>query len=431
MLAFLITLAYVGLVYIRPQEYMPMLAEVPVLPVVLAGAVAAWLPLGGKRFDAPQNWLLPVLVAFMALTVAANGWLGGAWVTLGKFLPLVALFYLIAGTTSTVARHRALMVAIALFTIVLAVHGIDQSGNEEGVGWSGARVVEGGRITYIGIFNDPNDLALSFVMALPLLAHCFRSTDSTLAKAFWLCGIATLLYGIFLTNSRGGMLAAFALVAIQAYRRFGIPGILALCTAGVALLLSLPTRLATEKAVDESAAGRVDAWYAGIQLLLRHPLFGVGQGNFTDHNGLTAHNSLVLAFAELGFAGYFLWLAFVGISFYMVWRITRTGTPPDDPAGLPPAVKAPASRADWARHQDIAATYLSSMLGFFIAAFFLSRSYNILLVMFCGLSVALYQCTRRDWPGFPPITFRATALPIAVFEAASIAGLFVLVKVLL
>ena len=60
---------------------------------------------------------------------------------------------------------------------------------------------------------------------------------------------------------------------------------------------------------DESNAGRLDAWSAGLGMFRQQPFFGVGYNMFTDHNEITAHNSFVLCFAELGLFGYFIWLA--------------------------------------------------------------------------------------------------------------------------
>lgn len=422
MLALLITLAYVGLLYIRPQEIVPALSGVPVLPIVLGLAVLAWIPWPGKRFTAPQNWLFPLLIAAMAASIAANGWAGGAVQTALTYLPLLALFYLLATTANSVGRHRTVITVLALCTLVLALHGIGQSQDPEGLGWSGAKVVEGHRITYAGIFNDPNDLALAFVIALPCVAYCMASARSWLVRAFWLGALGTMLYALYLTNSRGGMLAALAQGFVFAWWRYGTLKAGVLAAAGIAAFFTLPTRLASTDAVDESAAGRVESWYTGIQLLASHPVFGVGPGNFTSHHHLAAHNSWVQAFAELGLPGYFLWLSFVGISFWMVLRLASAAPP--FPEGTEPEPL-------WTRHQAVARTYAFAMLGFCVAAFFLSRSYNVLLVLLCALCVAIDQCTRSRWPLAAPLSFRSLALPIAAFEVASIAGMYVLVKILL
>ena len=52
-------------------------------------------------------------------------------------------------------------------------------------------------------------------------------------------------------------------------------------------------------------------WGAGLQMLKSHPLFGVGFGNFADHAGLTAHNSIVVCAAELGLFGLYFWSLFL------------------------------------------------------------------------------------------------------------------------
>ena len=64
---------------------------------------------------------------------------------------------------------------------------------------------------------------------------------------------------------------------------------------------------------DDSAYGRVEAWYEGIQMFKSSPVFGVGKGMFTDFNNLTAHNSYMLVLAELGFVGS---IFFLGLFFY-------------------------------------------------------------------------------------------------------------------
>ena len=414
MSTFILTLVYVALVYLRPQEYVASLKDAPILAITLAAAGVAWIFTANKRVDTPQH---PILIAFtvlLGLSVAASGWLGGAVPAMLDFLPGVVLFFLVATSTSSPGRHYAFMVLLGLCSTVMAVHGIDQAAH--GTGWSGATLSEGSRITYVGIFNDPNDLALAFVMAIPMIGYCMAHTRSRLLKAAWAASFATVVYGVYLTNSRGGMLAALALGLVYATRRFGTA--LGICAAGLGLaaISLLPSRLDKLDADEESAAGRVDAWYAGLDMLLHHPILGVGKGNFVEHNSLTAHNSLVLVAAETGLAGYYLWLCFVGLSFYMVYRLARAPAQegaPDDPV------------------RPIARTYCYSMLGFFVAAFFLSRSYVILLYLLCGLCVALFQCARASEPPAEAVRLGPVAGRFLALEIGSIGFLFALVKVLL
>ena len=420
--AYILVLIYVGLVYVRPQEYILALHDIPVLPAFLICSFVVWLAQPNKRFEASQHWLLPLLLFTMALSVAASGWLGGSIATFTEFLPIVVLFYLISTSTDNVVRHRLFIRALAFITTILALHGIDQV--ETGVGWSGAKFVEDGRITYLGIFNDPNDLALAFVIAMPMLGYCLTEAKLLISKIFWLVSIVINLYGIYLTNSRGGMLAAIAIFVIYFYTRFGALRSLIVASIGLASLSLLPTRLSKLEAGEDSAAGRVDAWYQGMQMFLSHPILGVGKGRFTEHNFLTAHNSIVLVFAELGVVGYFIWLAFVGLSVYMVYKIATTTA--DEVNGAQSH-----ETADWTQYKKISQTYLYSMLGFFVSAFFLSRSYNILLIILCALCVAIYQSVRQRWPRFAPLPFKKIVCGIFAFEIASIAFMYILVKILL
>ena len=419
--AFILVLIYVGLVYLRPQEYVVALQGVPILPVLLVGGTLVWLFQPNKNFEASQHWLLPLLIFTMALSVVANGWFGGSMVIFTEFFPIVVLFYLISTSTDTVIKHRLFIRTLALITTILAAHGIDQI--QTGVGWSGAKVIEG-RITYLGVFNDPNDLALAFVIAMPMLGYGLSEAKLLISKIFWSMCIAIILYGIYLTNSRGGMLGAITLLVLYFYSRYGAVRSSVLAGIGLAAMSLLPSRLSELDAEEESAAGRVDAWYQGIQMLLHNPILGVGKGNFTEHNYLTAHNSLVLAFAELGLIGYFVWLAFVGLSTYMVYRISVTSV---DHVGE----SRDAQKADWVEYKKISRTYLYAMLGFFVAAFFLSRSYNILLFILCALCVALYQSVRQRWPRFVPIAFGDIAGRMLAFEIGSIVFMYILAKVLL
>jgi O-antigen ligase len=139
---------------------------------------------------------------------------------------------------------------------------------------------------------------------------------------------------------------------------------------------------------------------------------------------LTAHNSFVLIFSELGLVGYFVWLAFIGLSVYMGYKIAVTRA--DQIGALGNDIE-----AEWSRYTKISLTYLYAMLGFFVAAFFLSRSYVISLYILCALLVALYQTVRQRWPQFAPIALRQIAGWTFVFEIGSIAFIYVLVKVLL
>lgn len=419
-MAYSLVIIYLALIYVRPQEYLTFLAGVPVLPAFLALSFAVWLTMPRKNFESPQFKLLPVLLVVMCLSVLASGWAGGALAPVADFGPSVILFYLLATTQTTLERHQRTIRVIASATTVLAIHGIDQA--RSGIGWSGAMMSQETRITYVGIFSDPNDLALAFVIALPLLWYALTESRRFLGKVYWVGCIGATLYAIYLTNSRGGLLGAGGLMLLLFRARFGTLLSAIGAGAGLALFAMLPSRLSELDAKEESAAGRLEAWYEGIKMLQSHPLLGVGKGNFTDHHHLTAHNSFVLVFAELGFVGYLIWVGFVGISAYMVYRLVRSPMPQGLAEGEP--------RALWSRYHKVACTYSASLIGFFMCAFFLSRGYVVLLVIVCALCTSIYQAMRAIYPTYPRMTISGALGGIVLFAMGSLLAIYLLVRIL-
>jgi hypothetical protein len=319
-------------------------------------------------------------------------------------------------------RQRVLT-AMAVFTlcaIVLALHGVDQS--EYGVGWTGMGMVEDGRIQYVGIFNDPNDLGLLFVAALPMAAY-LSSTGGVLRRLFWLAGAALLLYGVYLTNSRGAMLAVLVVGGGYVWHRRGLATAGMLAVVGLIGMQLLSSRMQDLDPDEDSAAGRVDAWYEGLHMFLSNPLFGVGAGNFTEFNYLTAHNSFVLVLAETGFFGFITWLAFVGYSFWMLAVVVHIK--------IAPAAAPGAQAVDWEDERKLALTLLLSLAGMFAAAFFLSRSYTVVIYLVIALVVGYYVGLRQRVPVLPSFALSQGWWRWIPASMASITGLFVLVQVLM
>ena len=415
-------LIYISLVIIRPQEYPALVEQAPpILPVALVAALIAWAVSARKSFSEPQYALLFGFFAAVMMSQVANGWAGGALAQFALFGPAVATFVLLSHAATTQRRVEAAMVTIVLCACLLAVHGVEQV--ETGIGWTGMPLVQDdGRIQYVGVFSDPNDLGLLFVSVLPMAF--FLSTRGGmlgLARLFWLAAAALLLYGIYLTNSRGALLAVAFLVGFWLWLRRGMVTALVVGGAGLTAMTLLPSRLQELDASESSAAGRIDAWYEGLQMFISQPLFGVGAGNFTEHNYLTAHNSFVLALAETGFIGFTFWLAFVAYGFRMMLTLYRHK----------PELSDPDAEQSWKTERAIACTLLLALGAFCAAAFFLSRTYNIVLYLIAALIVAEYHGARERFPSLPDFPLGRDLVRIPLYAIAAIVAMYVLVRVLL
>ncbi|MBK7659658.1 MAG: hypothetical protein IPJ28_11105 [Betaproteobacteria bacterium] len=75
----------------------------------------------------PQTWLVAAIVLAMVVSKVAAGWLGGIPPMLGDFPAVVFLFFLVASSTNTLARHHRVHGGPRALHLFLAVHGIDQS----------------------------------------------------------------------------------------------------------------------------------------------------------------------------------------------------------------------------------------------------------------------------------------------------------------
>jgi O-antigen ligase len=148
--------------------------------------------------------------------------------------------------------------------------------------------------------------------------------------------------------------------------RFGWKG-LALGAIVAAPALALGGR-STEEA-SASSQERLEAWAVGLRLWRGSPLWGVGQNQFPEHHYITAHNSFVLAAAEMGTLGLLL---FVGL-YYLSFKIVLSGMKRYQK--IPEAADA----QRWGRG------LLAVLCGMVAGTFFLSLTYHPVIWLFFGL----------------------------------------------
>ena len=406
------------LLLLRPQEVLPAMAGVPVVQVAMLMALTTWLFTRDKGLELPQFRLLLLLVGVMCLGVGVNGWWGGMPGVITELAPSIAVF-LVAGVAARDLRAFNVTAGLLVACSVLLVwHSAVQMATGLGP-ISNIKPVDG-RPYYAGTLADPNDLGQLFAMGLALATYLLGRKQHWLWRLLMLGIIGWLGYGIILTDSRGALLSAVAVLGIAGMQRFGKIVVLTGAALSVPLLLTA-TRLGQLNPDEESAAGRVEAWYEGLLMLRQHPLFGVGYRNFTDHYYLTAHNFLVLPIAELGLLGFPLWLALVWYTVRLTWWIGY-GPHADRPAELAPAALAElqAGRA-----------LMLVLLAFGITSFFLSQSFKFQIFLLMGLAVARFMAASRVLPD-PPLYRLAGDLPKIVRNAVVvIVVMYVVVRVLL
>ncbi|VAX34852.1 hypothetical protein MNBD_UNCLBAC01-1094 [hydrothermal vent metagenome] len=379
-MSFITLLLYIFCTIIRPQDWMPEFHGIRLINY-LSIATAVFLifeKLGAKKnifIKVPQNKLMLGFFFAILMSHVAHFYFAGLTMAFTKFSVTLILFFLLLNGLNTEKKFKIAIWFMVGLVFILVFQGIYQFKN--GYGWAGQSILIQGhgsisptiRITWIGIFNDPNDLALMFVIASGIALAFSFSKSNFILRLISLTILGYLFYGIYLTNSRGGLLALMTTIFfyfVKKTKKFILGGIIGGGLAAGVFALG-PSRLGLISTQEASANTRVNLWYEGVLMFKSSPLFGVGYRMFTDQLPQTAHNSYILAAAELGFFGLFFWMALIYSSFKGLSIIQN--------------------------HDQQLRTYAvglqSSLVGFCTAAFFLSRTYVILPYILFAFSGAL------------------------------------------
>jgi putative inorganic carbon (HCO3(-)) transporter len=409
-------LLFLGLLYLRPEESYPDLAGARMALMISSTACFAWainacLCRQRFRFHLPAVYCFLgfLMVAIGSTTLSDSGSLAETVIELAK---LLTLFVLIVHLVNTPARLRIAVGALVLFTAILGARTIWEYQNGQAMYTSAGDV----RALATGIFGDPNDLALAMAMAIPLALGAAFGKVGWWTRLWNLTAAPVMVWTIFVTNSRGGMLALATGVLVFFGRRLGRRGAIVGAVAVLVLFAFGPSRLSQMSSDEESAQGRVIAWQAGMDMLNGSPIWGVGKGQFIEHHRRTAHNSLVLCLAELGFAGAMLWIGL----FYFAFRDTRRAA--EEPVAI--------EESGFGRHKrwrlNLASHSLmvqASLCAFIIGGFFLSRTYTTPLYVYLGLAIA---ASRVEWPSSRGEMPGATGRDWLSITGLTVAGFIVL-----
>ncbi|AKJ29895.1 O-antigen ligase family protein [Caldimonas brevitalea] len=405
-MSFALFLVYVLFTFLRPVELLAPDTELrPMLWLWLIAFVAALARALSKRQFAASGVHMVLLGGFtlaIAMSQITNGWFGGGLDAVSNFSSSALLFVLVCMNVTSIRRLRAtcaVMVVALVFGATMSVYSYHTGYRAEELvlqqgGFSGARgdgIVPDSRpvpahdtsglymwrVRWLGFLNDPNDFAQAMVMAMPLLWATYRPGRRWRTLMLLVLPSLALLYAIYLTHSRGAMLGVGAMLAVGLRRRLGPvkSAMMVALLAGAAIVSSMGGE--REFSSKEGSAGeRIEAWSTGLMMLKSHPLFGVGYGNFTEHHYLTAHNSFVLCFSELGLFGYFTWLGLLVVTYKGMSRVMASRTP------------------DSAEFQ-MAELLRMAFVGFLVCAWFLSRTYQPTLYFLLGLCVAAWHCAKQ------------------------------------
>ncbi|MCP3101260.1 spore coat polysaccharide polymerase ExoJ [Myxococcus sp. K15C18031901] len=326
--AFYSLTAFAAVMYAVPGEWIPALA--PLRLAFVTSALAAGLMLVRRLGRAEPIHLDGArglaLIGFSTLALSSVAWSVNPEVTRAtgiELLKLTAIYLTFINVITSQRRLAAVCGAIVMASVVTSIGVIN---------WYlvGEALVEGFRARWVGVYADPNHMAMNLVLVVPLaVAFLARKGSSWLWRLACLVAAVLAVVAIVVSHSRGGFIGlsvAMALWAIREKRRIQAVVVGSLFVVGLVVFApsSFWARNETVAAFheDASAMGRVYAWQVASRISLDRPLLGVGAGGFRyawaeyappeARRAYVAHNIFLDVIGELGWVGLAFFMVFAG-----------------------------------------------------------------------------------------------------------------------
>jgi O-antigen ligase len=377
------------LLYFNPSELIPATERFPLAGIVAIIAPLAYAYAQFKLGRSIIAWTLEVKMVFVMLSLAvlftpiATSWADSAAALQSLFIKAALILILITGLVQTRARLRSIIrlsVICGIWPAILAIRNYA----------TGARMAGGA----LEIFSDPNDLALTLNLTIPLAVTLAR-ISARYARQFYIACALTMAAGVITTFSRSGFITLVALTALMIWKfgsgkrsRSSLAGLMAPIILIIFLSGAYHTRLRSVFDQNSGASGsgqqRSEMLKRGIDLAIRHSMIGLGMGNFHIHSvqgganerdrEKVAYNAYLEIAAEL---------SGIGLLAYLILILAPL-------LGLSPIERE--MRTISAR-KDLEARALSvglqaALIAYIINSFFISSQYLWHLYFAAGLAVA-------------------------------------------
>jgi hypothetical protein len=460
-MGFVLSILYFVTDYLTPATLFGPLAPYRIELILAVLVFFVSLPKLSKSFilKTPQSLALIGLTfaAFMSVLVGVR-WAGGAVQALLGFIPNAFGYFLVCLHCNTKRKLQVLVLMLLFVCLFVIAKGSADllRGIPESVSSVSPAMGSGGlsawnmehpyllvmrsdmgeefyRLRGLGLINDPNDFGQLLVCVIPLVFIFWRAKKTIQNTAFVMVPVIALLFGVYLTHSRGALVALMAVAIVAARRRIGtLP---ALLVAGGLFAGAMALHFTGGRAISaEGGADRTELWSESMQLLKAHPLFGVGAGNLPDYLGHTAHNSLMVCAAELGLVGLYFWCLFlfptVRDALVVSSQVNLSDGVPmatEDELYAQPVVKP--GEIDSAEVSRLGQLVVLSLTGFLVAGWFLSRAFVMTLFMLGGMAEVVYEMALQRGMIAPRLRL-ARVLPYAgVLAVALLVLMYILLRI--
>ena len=428
-MGFVLSILYFVISYLTPEALLGSFAQYHVQLIIAVLTLLASIPrlLQSSILKSPQALgLLGLALAAFLSTLVGMHWIGGAVNVFIQVFSTILAFFFICLHFDTRKRLKVLVAVLFFVSVVVILHGVSdlrvvsgsygppispQTGSVDLPQWDVEHPYlfpmnnnEGEwfyRIRGLGMINDPNDFAQLLVCIIPLMFIFWRPKQSLGNLAFVILSVLVLIVGVFLTHSRGALLALTAIATVAGRRRIGtVPSVVLACCL---FIVAMATQFSGGRDISASAGeDRTALWGESIAVLRTHPIFGVGFENlpgYTDSH-LTAHNSVIVCAAELGIFGFYFWSVFLFTSLKDAYA---TSSPKNITDGEPVVEEdllfpRPSQAMETLEKHDInvlGRSVFLSLIGYLVAGWFLSRAIVITLFILGGFAQVVLQMALK------------------------------------
>ncbi len=263
---------------------------------------------------------------------------GGMTFFTDGFMKTMILFLLILNTITTRSQLVTLQVVLCLicsfwggYAILGQILGYDPL--------TGGALIEGSRAGGVAVYADPNDLAQLILLSLPFMLTATIELRSWRRLVFGLCLLLSL-GGILSTQSRGGLIGIAVAMGIVFSQYIKNKIVLAVVLVGFLLTAVALSGMNERESggnmglgeLDDSAQHRLDAWKAGLRMVVRNPISGVGYNRFIDNvsdyatvplRPMAPHNTFIQLVSEIGVIGGTAFFVMFFLSFKIAYLMRR------------------------------------------------------------------------------------------------------------
>ena len=263
-------------------------------------------------------------------------------------------------------------------------------------------IVHGGNYMVLGpedsFISGNTEISLALTMTLPLMRYLQITATNKWVWRGMLAGMMLTTLSIVASYSRGALVAAAAMGMFLWLKTTGTKkvGLAFIMVIGVVIILAfIPDKwfdkMSTIKSYDQdqSAQGRINAWWFAVNLAKDYPITGGGFKTFTEGlflryapNPADFHDAHSIYFQVLGEQGYAGLLLFLLLGF-LAWRAGSA------------VIKNCRDKPDLRWAQDLAAMIQVSMVGYAVGGAFLGLAYFDVPYLLMALLVMLKVITEQ------------------------------------